>query len=218
MQRSMQFAIVLLLHATLAMAQTGKVENLTTFGDTSVSSEVRKVLNSKGYRLYLDDGTAVCDLWLRKAIPATPKKDTPGAIYTQFPESALVGVISFSQAATDYRGQSIKAGTYTLRYALMPNDGNHLGVAPNRDFLLLVPAGSDSDPDKLYKFEELVNLSRSATTTHHPAPLSLTQADHGLAAAFVKDDEDHWIFSGGVKLAGGDELPMALVIKGTAPQ
>jgi hypothetical protein len=100
----------------------------------------------------------------------------------------------------------------------MPNDGNHLGVAPNRDFLLLVPADSDVDPGKAYKFEELVNLSRSATTTHHPAPLSLAQADHGVAAAFVKDDEDHWIFSVGVKLASGDELPIALVIKGTAPQ
>ena len=213
-----KFAAVLLLCATLASAQTGKVENLTSLGDTSPSSEVKKVLDSKGYRLSLDDGTVVCDLWLRKTIPGQPKKDVPGAIYTQFADSALIGVISFSQAATDYRGQSIKTGTYTLRYALMPNDGNHLGVAPNRDFLLLVPASSDSDPDKSYKFDDLVNLSRSATTTHHPAPLSLAQADHGIAAAFAKDEEDHWIFSVGVKLASGDELPIALVIKGTAPQ
>ena len=203
--------------AALSIAQTGKVENLSGFGDVSVSPEMKKALDPKGYRLSLDDGTVVCDLWLRSAIPAQPKRNVQGALYSQLPDSVLVGLISFPQATTDYRGQSIKAGTYTLRYALLPNDGNHLGVAPNRDFLLLVPANADSDPARSYKFDELVNLSRTATSTHHPAPLSLVQADHGVTAAFVKE-EDLWIFSVGLKLEGADALPIALVLKGTAAQ
>ncbi|HZQ68305.1 MAG TPA: hypothetical protein VFA68_07280 [Terriglobales bacterium] len=208
----------IVLFATLAGAQTGKVEPLAGFADSNPSPEMKNALDPKGYRLSLDDGTVVCDLWLRKTIPAQPKHDVPGALYTQIPDSAFIGVISFPQAAADYRGQSIKAGTYALRYALLPNDGNHLGVAPNRDFLLLVPANSDPDPAKIYKFEELVSLSRTAAGTHHPAPLSLVQSDHVVAAAFVRDDEDHWVFSVGLKLSNGDELPMALVLKGTAPQ
>ncbi len=203
--------------AALVMAQTGKVENLKDFGDSGAPAEMKKALDPKGYRLALDDGTVVCDLWLRTNIPAQPKRDVPGALYSQLPDSVLVGLVSFPQATTDYRGQSIKAGAYTLRYALLPNDGNHLGVARNRDFLLLIPASADPDPTRSYKFDELVNLSRTATTTHHPAPLSLAQADHGITAAFAKE-EDLWMFSVGLKLEGADPLPIALVLKGTAPQ
>src|SRR5258708_3569056 len=139
--------------------------------------------------------------------------------YPELAESTLVGVVHFPQPAADFRGQRIRAGFYTLRYELIPNDGNHLGVAPNRDFLLLVLAASDADPNAKFKFEELVALSRGATGTKHPGPLSLAQADGMVTAAAVsKDNQDHWIFSAPVKLASGEEIPIALVVKGTAQQ
>lgn len=42
----------------------------------------------------------------------------------------------------------------------MLNDGNHLGVAPNPDFLLVVPGASDGDPGATFKFQELATMSR----------------------------------------------------------
>jgi hypothetical protein len=205
--------------ASLALAaQTGKIEPIGAVTDSRVAEGVKKVLEPKGYRVSLDDGSAVCEIWLRNKIPAQPKKDSPGALYSQLAESALVGVISFPQATTDYRGQNIPKGAYTLRYELIPNDGNHLGVAPNRDFVLLVPAASDDNPDATFKFDELVSLSRKATGTKHPGPLSLAQPESGTAAAVSKDDEDHWIFSAAIRLASGEDLPIALIVKGTAPQ
>ena len=205
--------------ASLALAtQTGKIEPIGAVTDSRVAEGVKKVLEPKGYRVSLDDGSVVCEIWLRNKIPAQPKKDSPGALYSQLAESALVGVIYFPQATTDYRGQNIPKGAYTLRYELIPNDGNHLGVAPNRDFVLLVPVASDDNPDATFKFDELVSMSRKATGTKHPGPLSLVQPESGTAAAVSKDDEDHWIFSAGVKLASGEDLPIALVVKGTAPQ
>ena len=205
--------------ASLALAtQTGKIEPIGAVTDSRVAEGVKKVLEPKGYRVSLDDGSVVCEIWLRNKIPAQPKKDSPGALYSQLAESALVGVIYFPQATTDYRGQNIPKGAYTLRYELIPNDGNHLGVAPNRDFVLLVPAASDDNPDATFKFDELVSLSRKATGTKHPAPLSLVQPESGTAAAVSKDDEDHWIFSGAIRLASGEDLPIALIVKGTAPQ
>ena len=131
----------------------------------------------------------------------------------------LVGVLHFPQASTDYRGQAVPAGFYTLRYELIPNDGTHLGVAPSRDFLLLAPASADPGPDKVLKFQELVALSRQASRSKHPAPLSLLPAEGiGTAPADSKDDQDHYIFSVGIKLSGGEDMPIALVVKGTAPQ
>ena len=205
--------------ASLALAtQTGKIEPIGAVTDSRVAEGVKKVLEPKGYRVSLDDGSVVCEIWLRNKIPAQPKKDSPGALYSQLAESALVGVISFPQATTDYRGQNIPKGAYTLRYELIPNDGNHLGVAPNRDFVLLVPAASDDTPYATFKFDELVSLSRKATGTKHPGPLSLVQPESGTAAAVSKDDEDHWIFSAAIRLASGEDLPIALIVKGTPPQ
>jgi len=112
----------------------------------------------------------------------------------------------------------VPAGFYTLRYELIPNDGNHLGVAPSRDFLLMIPVASDSDPSKTLKLQEVIALSRQASGTKHPAPLSMLQPEGGTAAAITKDDEDHYIFSAGIKLASGEDMPFALVVKGTAQQ
>ncbi len=59
-------------------------------------------------------------------------------------------MVRFPQGMSDYRGQSLPPGVYTLRYQLLPQDGNHMGVAPNPDFLLASPAASDSRPEQSY--------------------------------------------------------------------
>jgi hypothetical protein len=169
---------VFIIAVTLCSAQTGKVDSIGP-APSGVPEAVRKVLEDKGYALKQDDGTPICDLWLRKDVPSQAKKDSQDVLYTQLAESTLVAAISFPRQTTDFRGQAIKPGAYTLRYELIPNDGNHLGVSPNRDFLLLVPADADPDPSAVFNFQELVNLSRKATGTRHPGPLSMTQPGSG---------------------------------------
>lgn len=217
---ALSFSISLVLALSLVCAaQNGKVEELGPLTDKGVSEAVRQTLDSKGYRASLDDGKPLCELWLRKGVPSQTKKDVQSVAYTQLAESTLVGVLHFLRAATDYRGENIPVGFYTLRYALLPNDGNHIGAAPNRDFLLLIPAASDPDPDTVFKIQELVALSGKATGTKHPGPLSLVQPDNnGTAPAVSKDDQDHWTFSASIKLTSGEELPFGLVVKGTTQQ
>jgi hypothetical protein len=214
------FTVAFIFALSLACAaQNGKVDTVGPLTDNAVPEGIRQALDSKGYRLTLDGGAPACELWVRKSVPAQTKKDVEGVTYPQLAESVLVGVVHFPQAVADFRGQKVPAGFYTLRYALMPNDGNHLGAAPNRDFLLLIPAASDANPNATFKFQELMALSESATATKHPAPLSLVPADSGVTAPSVsKDEQDHWIFSARMKLNSGEELPFALVVKGTAQQ
>jgi hypothetical protein len=208
---------VLLLSVCLCAGQTGKVEKLGPATDSSLSEAVKNTLEPAGYRVTLDDGSVACEVWLHKAVPARQKQEAANVLYPGLAESTLVGVISFTHAAADYRGQPVKPGFYTLRYELLPDDGNHLGAAPNRDFVLLVPAPADQDPNALFKFDELVNLSRKATGTRHPAPFSLVAAS-GTAASVHRDEEEHWIFSAVMKSASGEDLPFAMVVKGSAPQ
>ncbi len=217
---AVSFAIGFILGVSLlCAAQTGKVESVGPLTDNAVPEAVRQALDGKGYRLTLDGPTPACELWIRRSIPAQTKKDVEGVAYPQLAESTLVAVIHFPEAAADFRGHRISAGFYTLRYAIMPNDGNHLGAAPNRDFLLVIPAASDADPGATFKPEELVTMSARTTGMKHPIPLSLAQTDLGPSTPTVsKDDQDHWIFSATTKLNSGEELPFALVVKGTAQQ
>jgi hypothetical protein len=214
---SLATAILLLTLSCLCSAQSGKVESVGPLTDSAVSEQVRQNLEGKGYRLTLDDSKPFCELWLRKSVPAQSNKSTE-LVYPQFAESELLGVIHFPQAAADFRGQPIPAGFYTMRYELLPDDGNHLGVAPNRDFVLLTPAQSDPNPDATFKFQELVDMSAKTAGTKHPSPLSLAPADKPSPGTVAKDEHDHWIFSAALKLAAGEDLSFALIVKGTAEQ
>lgn len=209
---------LVLMLSLLAAAQNGKVESTGPLTDSAVPEKVRESLNDKGYRLTLDDPKPACELWLRKSIPAATKKGPEAAAYLQLAESTLVGVVHFFQAAADFRGHQVPAGFYTLRYALIPDDGNHLGVSPNPDFLLLIPAQSDSDPSAAFTFQELVTMSARTGGTKHPGPLSLPPADKPSTGTIARDDQDHWIFSASLKLASGEEIPFAVIVKGIAQQ
>ena len=214
--RTFILAAVLASASISALAAAGKVERVDRPSDSSVPVAVWNVLDAKGYSLTLDDGSLVANVWLRKNMPGSGAKEAEGVLFPEIVPSTLVGVISFPKAATDFRGQQIKAGFYNLRYELIPNDGNHLGVSPNRDFVLLVPPDSDPDPAAQFKIEELVSLSRKATGTNHPGPLSLVQADSTIPG-ISHDDQDHWFFS--FKLSvGSEEIPIGLIVKGVAQQ
>jgi hypothetical protein len=208
--------LVILTLLTSALAAAGKLERVERPSSSSVSDAVWQEVDSKGYRLTLDDGST-CDLWLRKGLSVSKSKEAEGVLFPEIAPSTLLGVISFAKPATDFRGQPIKAGFYNLRYELLPNDGNHLGVAPSRDFVLAIPAEADLDPNAQFKFEQLVSLSRKTTGTQHPAPLSLVQAD-SATPGLSKDDQDHWIFSVKLPTSSGEEIPLGIIVRGTAPQ
>jgi hypothetical protein len=209
-------AVFLFVSLVSAFADAAKVERTDRPSDSPVPASVWDVLDAKGYRLILDDGTVIADIWLRKTVPSSGVKETEGVLFPEIAPSTLVGVVSFPKAAADFRGQQIKPGFYNLRYELIPNDGNHLGVSPNRDFLLLVSPGSDADPAAQFKFDELVSLSRKATGTNHPGPLSLVQADSNMPG-LSHNDQDQWVFSFRLPVAN-EEIPIGLVVKGIAQQ
>jgi hypothetical protein len=199
-------------------AETAKVESIGAFTEAGASDALKKALEPKGSRITLADGTVLCDIWLRAGIP-NGKNDAQGASYTWLADSALIGVVTFPKQATDFRKQNIRPGAYTMRYAVHPQDGNHIGISPIRDFLLLVPVAADQDPDAKLKFEELTALSKKASGTNHPSPLSLVSSDGINTWPSVFEDENtHLVFAAKVKTAAGAASPIAFVVKGVVEQ
>lgn len=210
---------LLLTISFTAFAQSSKVEAIGAFTDQSASESLRKVLDTKGYRVTAADGSLICEVWLRASVPAVSKSEAPGAVYTGLAESALVGVINYPKATNDFRGQSIKAGTYTLRYALHPTDGNHMGISPIRDFLVMIPLSIDQNPEAVYKFEELTKMSAKVSGTNHPAVASLATLDNVVVApALVENEHGHLILAAKIKTQAGSEMPIAIIVKGRAEQ
>jgi hypothetical protein len=207
-----------ILISVIALAEGGKLEAIGAFSGEGASDSLKGAIEAQGHRVLLADGSVVCEIWMRKAIPARAKSEVAGAVYTAIQDSAVVAVISYPKGGLDFRGQAIKPGAYVLRYALHPADGNHMGISPVRDFLLLVPVSSDQNADAQFKFEELTKMSTKASGTNHPAPLSLISAE-GKAAlpALFENDHGHLGFAAKVKTTAG-EMAIAFIVKGVAEQ
>ena len=169
-------SVLFLLLSLPTLADGYKVEPAPTFTDAKVAEAIRKSLDEKGQRVLDENGKTICEIWWRKEIP-TSKEEVTGAVFGQLGEGTLVGVVNFPANVSDYRGQGIKAGVYTLRYGLILQDGNHLGVSASRDFLLLCPVTEDKDPNVRLKFDELLKLSRAVSGTGHPSVWSLVQPE-----------------------------------------
>jgi hypothetical protein len=221
MSRRLQLAILaialgLTCHGS-ARAADGKLEPTGAYADPGSSDALKKALEPKGWRVSLADG-AYCDIWLRAAVPVG-KTDAAGAVYTWIGDSTLLGVITFARATTDFRGQSIKPGSYTVRYAVHPTDGNHMGISPIRDFLVMLPVAMDPNPDAQFKFEELTKMSTKVTGTSHPGILSLIQLASAPAAPKLEtDDYNRMAFSAAIKNQSGAAMPISFVVKGHAEQ
>jgi hypothetical protein len=217
------FFVFILLFISLAFAHNHrekiadnngyKVESIGELKEATVAEAVRGALEPKGLRALDDKGATICEVWFGKEIP-TIKNDVPGANFGQIPEGAFIGVINFPSKSTDFRGQGIKAGFYTLRFGLILQDGNHLGASPARDFFLLCPVGEDKDPNAQLKTEDLVKLSRNASGTGHPTVWFVGQAtsDKDLPKV-IKNDHGHVILETKVTTKSGS-LAIGMIVVG----
>src|SRR5574338_1403523 len=189
MKRVYIFLLHVLLFVPFAMGQ--KIEKLPAFaGDAS--DKVKAALDTTGYRVFLPNTLQACDVWLAQDVPVTKRSDAKGAIYPDFVDSQFLGVITFPKGGRrDFRGQTVRTGSYTMRYQLLPSDGNHLGVAPNPDMVLLVPIGDDPDPKVNFDFGKLVELSSATAHSAHPAVLEMMPPES--AGLSVTQTDDGWI-------------------------
>lgn len=179
---------------------------------SDLAPAVAATFQQPGTKILKPDGSVLCEVWVSKAAPSGEASVEPNVAFPSMPQGALLGAVRFPTNGSDRRGQALKPGVYTMRYSLYPVDGAHQGVAPQRDFLLLVPLAEDKDPKALPTYEQLVDMSRKASGTPHPAVLSIAPPlESAPVPGFVKEGEQDWMFN--IKI--GDK-PMGIILVGTA--
>jgi hypothetical protein len=149
-------------------------------------------LQKDGSKIVAGSGTAFCEIWFRSTAPSGPKSTEDGVTLPAIPQGALLGALRFPARGADRRGQNIKPGVYALRYALQPVNGDHQGVAPQRDFMVMIPAADDPGPDAKPTFDDLMKLSRKASGTPHPAVLSMSASSNSTFPELKKEGENDW--------------------------
>lgn len=196
-----------------AFGQGYKAETIGA-APADVPAAIQSTLDTQGVRVTNPQGATICEVWLRKTLPTSSSPNSSSdVLFGALPEGAFLGVIHFPAATTDFRSQNIKAGFYTLRYGLIPQDGNHMGVNPTRDAFLMGPVAADPGPDKVLAFEDLVKLSTQASGTPHPGFLVGAAVSGTTFPAVVKDDSGNWDLQIKGHGASGD-LPLAFTIVG----
>jgi hypothetical protein len=200
-------------------AETYSLEKVSEAPPAEVPAPLRDAVRTDALEVKSPSGV-LCAIWLRKEVPvaATPSTEL-GVTFGQLAEGTFLGIMRIATPTTDFRNQKIKPGLYTLRYALHPVDGNHQGVAPQRDFALLSPVTEDADPATLSR-DETIKRSTKTTGSKHPSVWSLGPGDDSAAAPALRfqDDLQTWTVFFRLPLAGGVQAAMGMVVVGHAPE
>jgi hypothetical protein len=133
-------------------------------------------------------GEPVMRVWFRTEIPvqATAAQFKRGLTYRQIPEGTLVGAVEFPKPFVDYRKQRLPAGTYTLRFALQPDTGDHTDTSPHPEFCLLSPAAEDTSAQPM-EVKRLIELSSKVNEGRHPAVFLLWPSNEPASGVQVLD-------------------------------
>jgi hypothetical protein len=134
-----------------------------------LAEPVKATMATGGARAQI--GEATLTFWWVKTAPLADGAAAPPS-WKSVAEGSLIGAVQVAASARDIRGRTIKPGVYTLRYAIQPADGDHLGVSTFRDYLLLSPAADDRDPAPT-GHDGTIKMSKNTVGGSHPTPWML---------------------------------------------
>jgi hypothetical protein len=176
---------------------------------SDVPAPIAATLQQDGTKITGPNGV-VSEIWLVSTAPKGAPSGEQNVTLPDVPHGSLIGIIRFTSNGKDRRGQLIKPGIYTLRYSMFPINGDHQGVAPQRDFLVLSSAADDKDPKATPDFDTLYKQSEKALGTKHPGVLSIWKADD-MNQNLTQQGESDWVLQRKI-----GNVNLAIVVVGTA--
>lgn len=179
---------------------------------SGVAQPIAAMLNSEGHKVVAGDGKVWCEVWFVKESPKAPETSEVDVTWKTVPPGSIIGVLHFPEEGADRRAQAIQPGVYTLRFSMFPINGDHQGVAPQRDFLVLTPAANDKEAAPVDSFDALMKMSRAASGTPHPAVLSMWLEEFDFNPGLHEMGEEDWVLQTKI---GEAQISLILVGKAT---
>ena len=138
-------------------------------------ASIRAKLQSKAIQL-LDGEKPVYEFWFGTELPLSAKPASAAKALDALMPATLLGAVAVARDQRDYRDDELHTGVYTMRFALQPQDGNHLGTSEFNYFAVLTSVKIDNKLDGIADYKTLVKASSKETSTDHPVILSLRPA------------------------------------------
>jgi hypothetical protein len=221
--------LCLLFLATLAPGQAYYgLEPAPLKPSAPIPAALRSSLDPQGTRLIAapdSDKTSLCEVWFSKTVAAYAKGEGPvDSSYGNLQKGVLLGVIYFPAPGRDARGQKLRPGYYTMRYVQMPQDQAHKTVIAYPDFVALSPVATDLKNHDTVPLNTLIELSRRASHTRHPAIMSLIPVNPGYSEfpGILPDETGQAAMQVKIKIKVGNKAPeemkLAIVLMPTPKQ
>lgn len=137
-----------------------------------LDASIRAVLQPQAIQL-LEGDKPVFEFWLAKEAPIQSRPASVSEGLATLKQTTLLGAAAVHANRRDYKDNDLNTGVYTMRFALQPQDGNHLGTAEYPYFVVLTPPKYDSKLEGISDYKALVKASSKDTTSDHPVILSL---------------------------------------------
>lgn len=206
-----KFFLSILLTAVVLVGEEYKSQPGST-PPAELADSVKSLLVKEGVKI-TKDGEPLSEIWFRTEVPSGPPTAEANLTMPNVPHGTMLAVMRVDQGYSDRRGQTFKPGLYLMRYSYYPENGDHQGAAPQRDFLLLTPAELDKDGAATPAFKPLVELSRKVSSAPHPAVFSIWKEDpkYFKAGSLEKLGETDWVL---MRKVGA--VPVSIIIAGKA--
>lgn len=212
-------ALILVCAGALpAQAQDADLEVKTAEQDppSELAEPIREVLNRQSLQFGSGDEPAF-EIWLRQELPVQSKPNDPAQALGTISPGTLVGALRVNSAIRDFRDDRVKTGVYTLRYAHQPQDGDHMGTAPEPHFVILVPADVDTALEGPDNTDAVVEMTKGEK---HPRNLNLRPVEgeiEGETPALKEGFDDTRMVQVKVPAKAGEEsfeIAFAIVVEG----
>lgn len=207
------FVLIVAVCLTALPAAAQKVEKGVPVSN-AIPAPLKAAVQNEGLRVLNESGAAYEEIWLRKDLAAEAKEPSGDIAYPGIPEGSFLGIWRYVAAGNDFRGQAMKPGFYSMRQAIMPADGNHMGAWPYRDFILLIPAEADKNPSANLKYEDAVSLSRKATGTNHPGVYPVQLPENVTDATLARSEQGQGVLKVKLPTKSGGAIPFAFIVIG----
>jgi hypothetical protein len=220
MNRICTGALCLILGITSTLTAAEGTLTAVEQAPAGVDAKIAASLNPVGQQVVIGK-QATCTVWLVKELAI--KADFKPTLSVKYPltPGQLVGVMEVVKKSefTDFRGQDVPAGVYTLRYGQQPVDGNHVGTSDLADFLLAIPAKGDTDPAIPATPQDLFKLSAKTTGSNHPAIYSLLPPKADDKTPALTHEKEFWVLrltGQGKSADAAVKVPLRVVIVGVS--
>ncbi len=196
----------------MASAQSPAIANAAVSVPSDIAPPVAAVLSPEG--VTVTTGTTTLEFWWVKSLSLRTGATGPPS-WADVPDGSLVGALRLGASWSDIRGYTLRPGVYTLRFALQPQNGDHMGISPNREFLLPAPAVDDVTRDPV-GYDGAVALAKKSSRRAHPASISIDPPNStARPLSATTNDLGHQVVTVNVPTSAGQPLTFGIVVDGT---